>query len=103
MINTTFKKDGVPMTDKTYSESQHLFLLFNITLLLTFPFNDRQTLLTQLTQLDSILILDWIPFMTYLTLLGGSFVGRKTEFTSLIRILCLLFSLYHLIHLLFYV
>ena len=87
------------MVEKTTKNSQSLFLLFNITLLLTFPFKPNQPLISQLIQ-TSKFMLDWIPILGYLTF---TFIKKDSEFSATIRILSLLFAFYHLIHLLFYV
>ena len=90
------------MVEKTTKNSQSLFLLFNISLLLTFPFKPNQPLISQLIQ-TSKFMLDWIPILGYLSLITFTFIKKDSEFSATIRILSLLFAFYHLIHLLFYV
>lgn len=98
-FKTHFYKDGAQMNQKTNSKAPQLFLLFNITLLLTFPLTGNHSLLLHVLASDSILLAHWLPALIYLTILSTSFWGERCEYTSMTRIFCFLFMLYHFVHL----
>jgi len=89
------------MTQQTNSKTSQLFLFFNVTLLLTFPLTGEHSLLLRLLSTNSPIFAHWLPSLIYLGIVSSSFWGERNEYTSMTRIFCLLFMLYHLIHLFF--
>ena len=101
LFKTYFYKDGAQMNQNSNTKSPQLFLLFNITLLLTFPLTGGTPLLLHLLSIDSLILAHWLPAIIYCSILSSSFWGKRSEYTSMTRIFCFLFMLYHLIHLFF--
>ncbi|MDE5976941.1 MAG: hypothetical protein K2G70_00530, partial [Turicibacter sp.] len=100
-FKTIFYKDGVKMNQNSNSKDAQLFLIFNITLLLTFPLVSSPPLLLRMLSFNSLILAHWLPIMIYIFILSSSFYGKRTEYTAMIRILSGLFMLYHFIHLFF--
>lgn len=67
------------MNQKTNSKAPQLFLIFNITLLLTFPLTGSHSLLLHFLSSDSIILAHWLPALIYLTILSTSFWGKDAN------------------------
>lgn len=98
-FKTYFYKDGVKMKQKMNSITSQLFLFFNITLLFTFPLTQQSPLIVRLFSGHTLLLTQLIPAFSYLLILGVSFGVEKTGYLNVIRMLCTLFCIYHLVQL----
>lgn len=81
--------------------ASQLFLIFNITLILTFPLAGHSPLILRLVSGHPIILTQWMPTLIYLFTFAVSLIGPKNEYTQLVRGFSSLFFLYHLIHLVF--
>ncbi|MCI8700935.1 MAG: hypothetical protein HFE53_01375 [Turicibacter sp.] len=87
------------MKQNMNSITSQLFLFFNITLLFTFPLTQQSPLIVRLFSGHTLLLTQLIPAFSYLLILGVSFGVEKTEYLNVIRMLCTLFFIYHLVQL----
>lgn len=90
------------MFEESRKNAQTLFLLFNINLLLTFPFQTNQIILTHFIPLSPS-VCHITSILCYLILAFLSYIQKEIEFRATISILSSLLALYHFIQLLFYI
>ena len=89
-FKTYFYKDGVKMKQNMNSITSLLF---------TFPLTQQSPLIVRLFSGHTLLLTQLIPAFSYLLILGVSFGVEKTEYLNVIRMLCTLFFIYHLVQL----